>query len=150
MEDNIDLIWSIESIIKTLLIVAALIIIALLVYWRKKNETNKRTQIILAALEHDPSCISADLLRSLNTPQKSVKERLLNKLMLGILFSVAGTGAIIAETAMYFANGEYFEDDGVLLIAGTALFATGIAFLVYYFVGRRLLQTEDREQRTEK
>ena len=81
-------------------------------------------------------------MRSLNKPQKSLKERLLGKLLWGIICGLSGIGLVIAEFFMYDWDRKSFEDDGVLLVLGLVLLAVGIAFLIYYNVGKRELISE--------
>jgi len=137
-----QVIWGVEDIMKILITFTAIVIIAVLYFRNKRNETEKRTQIILSALEKNSDSVPEELLHSLNAPQKSIKERLLGKLLWGCLLGLSGLGIIIAEMVMYFSAGKYFEDEGVLLVLGAVLLATGVAFLIYYFVGRRALHHE--------
>lgn len=127
------------GLIAAVLIFSFPIMIAILVYRHKVNATNKRTQIILTALEKNEGSVPEELLKSLNEPKKSTKERLLWKLLWGILGCLAGLGLIIATIVEYYAN-ECFDTE--LLIYGLVVLAAGVAFLVYYFVGRRALQAE--------
>ena len=134
--------WLVEDLtglISAMLIFLLPILIAILVYRHKVNATNKRTQIILTALEKNEGTIPDELLKSLNEPKKSTKERLLGKLLWGILGCLAGLGLVIATIAKYYAN-ENFDDD--LLTFGLIVLAAGIAFMVYYFIGKRALKAE--------
>lgn len=133
-----QLIWSLPSL--GLVAVAIVVIVAYSRY--KKNELEKRSQIILTALEKGAGKVPEELLRSLNKPQKSLKERLLGKLLWGIICGLSGIGLVIAEFFMYDWDRKSFEDDGVLLVLGLVLLAVGIAFLIYYNVGKRELISE--------
>ena len=133
-----QLIWSLPSL--GLVAVAIVVIVAYSRY--KKNELEKRSQIILTALEKGVGNVPEELLRSLNKPQKSLKERLLGKLLWGIICGLSGIGLVIAEFFMYDWDRKSFEDDGVLLVLGLVLLAVGIAFLIYYNVGKRELISE--------
>lgn len=136
------------GLIAAVLIFSFPIMIAILVYRHKVNATNKRTQIILTALEKNEGSVPEELLKSLNEPKKSTKERLLWKLLWGILGCLTGLGLIIATIVEYYAN-QCFDTE--LLIYGLVVLAAGVAFLVYYFVGRRALQAEiEAEERKAK
>ena len=135
------------GLIAAVLIFSFPIMIAILVYRHKVNATNKRTQIILTALEKNEGSVPEELLKSLNEPKKSTKERLLWKLLWGILGCLTGLGLIIATIVEYYANGGF---DTELLICGLVVLAAGVAFLVYYFVGRRALQAEIEAEEQKK
>ena len=145
--------WGIDDLtglIAAVLVLSLPIWIALFVYRHKVNATNKRTQIILTALEKNEGSLPEELIKSINEPKKSIKERLLGKLLLGILCSLAGLGLIIAVIVEYCTGArKYFDADGLAL--GLAIMAAGVAFLVYYFIGRRALQAEiEAEERKAK
>ena len=135
------------GLIAAVLIFSFPIMIAILVYRHKVNATNKRTQIILTALEKNEGSVPEELLKSLNEPKKSTKERLLWKLLWGILGCLTGLGLIIATIVEYYAN-QCFDTE--LLIYGLVVLAAGVAFLVYYFVGRRALQAEIEAEEQKK
>ena len=135
------------GLIAAVLIFSFPIMIAILVYRHKVNATNKRTQILLTALEKNEGSVPEELLKSLNEPKKSTKERLLWKLLWGILGCLTGLGLIIATIVEYYAN-QCFDTE--LLICGLVVLAAGVAFLVYYFVGRRALQAEIEAEEQKK
>ena len=142
--------WGIDDLtglIAAVLVLSLPIWIAILVYRHKVNATNKRTQIILTALEKNEGSVPEELLKSLNEPKKSTKERLLWKLLWGILGCLTGLGLIIATIVEYYAN-QCFDTE--LLIYGLVVLAAGVAFLVYYFVGRRALQAEIEAEEQKK
>lgn len=122
-------------IIGTILLFGLPIMIAMLIYRHKVNDTNMRAKVILAAMDKYPGAVPEELINSLNKPQKSVKERLLGKLLWGCLFSLSGL-AIVA-TALF----SRVFDSG-MFVFGILLLAVGVAFLIYYFVGRRQLRTQ--------
>lgn len=136
--------WFLDELTGMIAAVVALsipIVIAVLVYRHKVNETNKRTQVLLSALEKNAGAVPEEIIKGLNTPKKSLKEQLLGKLQWGIFFSLAGLGLIIAAIVEYCA-GICDEFDADALAIGLILMAVGAAFLVYYFVGRRALRKE--------
>ena len=145
--------WGIDDLtglIAAVLILSLPIWIALFVYRHKVNATNKRTQVILTALEKNEGSLPEELIKSINEPKKSIKERLLGKLLLGILCSLAGLGLIIAVIVEYCTGAREYLDADFLAI-GLIMMAAGVAFLVYYFIGRRALQTEiEAEERKAK
>lgn len=94
-----------------------------------------RKEIILAALEKNPNLDVEDLVKRMKKSNKLIKEKLLARLERGCLCCLMG----VAFMLLYFFLGVQSE---FLIITGAALIAVGIAFLVSYFVGRRMLAKE--------
>ena len=145
--------WGIDDLtglIAAVLVLSLPVLIAKFVYRHKKNATNKRAQIILTALEKNEGSLPEELIKSINEPQKSIKERLLGKLLWGILCSLAGLGLVIAAVVEYCTEArEYLDTDCIAI--GLIVLAAGAAFLVYYFIGKRSLQAEiEAEERKAK
>jgi uncharacterized membrane protein len=134
--------WWLSSVIEDIVICAIVfsipILIAILSYRRKVNETNKRAEVALAALEKGSGEMPEELMKSLNKPQKSIKERLLGKLLWGLSFTIFGAVLLVAKIVRYNAG----NTDEMISLGGIALLALGIGYLVYYFVGRRMLSKE--------
>ena len=145
--------WGIDDLtglIAAVLILSLPIWIAIFVYRHKVNATNKRTQVILTALEKNEGSLPEELIKSINEPKKSIKERLLGKLLLGILCSLSGLGLIIAVIVEYCTGAREYLDADFLAI-GLIMMAAGVAFLVYYFIGKRTLKAEiEAEERNAK
>jgi hypothetical protein len=95
-----------------------------------------RKEIILAALEKNPNLDVEDLVKRMKKSNKLIKEKLLARLERGCLCCLMG----MAFMVLYFFLGVQGED--LIVVVGAALIAVGIAFLVSYFVGRRMLAQE--------
>lgn len=103
-----------------------------------------RKEIILAALEKNPNLDVEDLVKRMKKSNKLIKEKLLARLEHGCLCCLMG----VAFVLLYFFLSVQNE---FLIITGAALIAVGIAFLVSYFVGRRMLAKEmEAEQQNMK
>lgn len=104
-----------------------------------------RKEIILAALEKNPNLDVEDLVKRMKKSNKLIKEKLLARLERGCLCCLMG----VAFMLLYFFLGVQSED--FIVVVGAALIAIGIAFLVSYFVGRRMLAQEmEAEQQNMK
>ena len=104
-----------------------------------------RKEIILAALEKNPNLDVEDLVKRMKKSNKLIKEKLLARLERGCLCCLMG----VAFMVLYFFLGVQGED--LIIVVGAALIAIGIAFLVSYFVGRRMLAKEmEAEQQNMK
>lgn len=127
---------TLEDILVSLGVVVALPVLIVAIIFRSVMAADRnRKEIILAALEKNPNLNVEDLVKRMNKSEKLIKEKLLAKLQRGCLCCLMG----VAFVLLYFFLSVQNE---ILFIAGAALIAIGIAFLVGYFVGRRMLAQE--------
>lgn len=127
---------TLEDILVSLGVVVALPVLIVAIIFRSVMAADRnRKEIILAALEKNPNLNVEDLVKRMNKSEKLIKEKLLAKLQRGCLCCLMGVALVL----LYFFPSVQNE---FLIIAGTALIAIGIAFLVGYFVGRRMLEKE--------
>ncbi len=70
------------------------VVLPVLIVWlimrKQTNDTNKRTEIILAALEKNPNLQIEEFIKQLNPPKKSLKKELLEKLLCACVFIAIG------------------------------------------------------------
>ena len=119
------------------------VIIVSLVTRAKTNATNKRAEIALAAIEKNSDVNLEEFFKKMNPPRRSIKERFLDKLLCGCIFTLFGAGIYVA-ILVYHMNVEEFNRDmfiGLSFIAVPSL-GVGLSFLINYFVGRRVLKEE--------
>ena len=127
---------TLEDILVSLGVVVALPVLIVAIIFRSVMAADRnRKEIILAALEKNPNLNVEDLVKRMNKSEKLIKEKLLAKLQRGCLCCLMGVALVL----LYFFPSVQNE---FLIIAGTALIAIGIAFLVGYFVGHRMLAKE--------
>ena len=126
---------TLEDILVSLGVVALPVLIVAIIFRSVMAADRNRKEIILAALEKNPNLNVEDLVKRMNKSEKLIKEKLLAKLQRGCLCCLMGVALVL----LYFFPSVQNE---FLIIAGTALIAIGIAFLVGYFVGRRMLAQE--------
>lgn len=135
---------ALTAIIVPLGIVVVLpIAIAYIAYKKKQHETNKRSEIVMAAIEKNSDIDVQEFLSKLNPPQKTYKERMLNRLHQEILWGticlIGGAVCIIATVTTSLINGYEGMDIGFLAIFGIIPLATGIGLLVAYKSGKKSL-----------
>lgn len=110
----------------------------------RQNETNRKTEVLLKAIESGAQ-IDADMFKDKEKTPRSVKQQLLDKLTTGCITSFMGA----AFLAMYVLKVEFFAD--LLPIAGFILLAVGLAMFISYFVGKNMLAKEiEAEENTLK
>ena len=118
------------------------VLIVSLVTKSRQNETNKKTEIMLKAIEAGAS-IDADFFKDKNSPQ-SIKERLLKRLSWGCITGLSGVGlAALGIVQWVNWNGTTSNDSFVipLIFAGIFL-SVGIALFIGFFVGKKMLAKE--------
>jgi phosphate/sulfate permease len=79
----------------------------------------------------------------MNQPRPSIKERLLDKLLYGCIFTLFGAGIYVALAMFGLVIDEVNADMfiGLSFVAVPSL-GVGLAFLINYFVGRKVLKQE--------
>ena len=108
----------------------------------KMNAANQRTKIVLAAIEKNPEMDIEELMKKMSRNGKLLKEKLLTKLLWGCLSTLLGIG-LIGFGIYLSANHLGGTDDPMTAVCfGLIAFGVGIAFLVNYFVGKKMLAKE--------
>ena len=132
-----------EMIVLLGIFVVLPIIIVAIVARAKTNATNKRAQIALAAIEKNSDVDLDEFFKKMNQPRPSIKERLLDKLLYGCIFTLFGTGIYVALAMFSLVIDEVNADMfiGLSFVAVPSL-GVGLAFLINYFVGRKVLKQE--------
>lgn len=143
-----DLYLIFNSVFNNLVPIAIFGAMPVLVIWligrNKKMETENRTKIVLAAIEKNPDIDLEELIRK-STPTskpKLLKQQLLTKLLIGSIISLVGFAGLCATLWLGYAGGAPTE---MLFIMGEIsgiVMAVGVASLVNYFVGKKMLAKE--------
>lgn len=127
--------WLVQLLVPIGVAVVLPITVVAIVFKSAMASERNRKEIVLAALEKNPDIDVELLMKNLKKSEKLIKEKLLANLQHGCLYCLMG----VAFVLLYFFLSMQKE---ILIIAGTVLIAIGIAFLVSYFVGRRMLEKE--------
>ena len=109
---------------------------------RKMNETNSRTQIALAAIEKNPDLDIEELLKKISSSGKLLKEKLLVKLLWGCLTTLLGVGLIGFGIYLGANNLGGTDDPMTATCFGLISLGVGVAFLINYFTGKKILAKE--------
>jgi len=118
------------------------IMLAWFVIRKKMNDTNQRTQIVLTAIEKNPDMDIEELMKKISRKPKLLKEKLLTKLLCGCLAILLGIGLIGLGTWLGYVGGGGSDDPFVSVSFGLIALGVGIAFLINYFVGKKMLAKE--------
>ena len=118
------------------------IVLDLLKTRRKMNESEARKQIVLAAIEKNKETDVEELLKKMAPKQKLLKEKLLSKLLWGCIFSPLGFVVFCCGLWIDCCGGSEPDFIHFLYFCGGVLFAVGLGFIIYYFVGKKVLAKE--------
>ena len=141
-----------SATVLTILIVIAIIlfgcVLPSMIIWliirSKTNETDRRTQLALAALEKNPNMDIEELLKKTDPKPKPrlLKEKLLRKMTWGTLTGLLALVLIGVGTWMGYVGGSNPDDLAFLAFWGCILLAVSISCFISYFVGKKMLATE--------
>ena len=133
------------DIIRPICIFVVLPIIIVWLFLRhKKNETEKRTEIVMAAIEKNGDINIEEFLNNISKPRKSAREQLLLRMhweiLLGSICAVFGLVVFIVM-AVLAITGQI--DNNVIAmgcVMGVPALALGIGFLSAYSFGQKMLK----------
>ncbi len=137
-----------QNLFQLLVPIAICCVLPIMIVWlnnrRRIIENNSRTQIVLAAMEKNSDVDIEQLLKKMAPTQKKklLKEKLLAKLLWGCITLLLGVGLAIFCLCTSFGGG---MTPGNLWFSGfmsTIMIAVGIAFLINYFIGKKMLAKE--------
>ncbi len=126
------------------------IVMDLLKTRRKMNENEVRKQIVLAAIEKNKETDVEELLKKMAPKQKLLKEKLLSKLLWGCVISLLGLSLFGCGLWIDWCGGYDPDFISFLYFCGGVLFAVGLAFIIYYFVGKKILAKEIEAEENRK
>ena len=102
------------------------------------NSDNKRSKVLIKAIESNCDIDADKLAEALQKPKKTALEILNLRLLRGCIFSLVGIAVCIIGIIAY-SMGMEFQTDAVTvpLIFGGISLAIGLSYLVVYFVTRK-------------
>ena len=135
-----------EDLVAILVPIACGCVLPIMVVWlairESMNKTNQRTQIVLAAIEKNPDMDIEELMKKISPKKKLLKEKLLTKLLWGSIITFLGVALIGFCIVQAFVGGMPTAALQQFSLFGAVLSGIGIAFLVSYYVGKRMLAKE--------
>ena len=135
-----------DSLVPILVPIACGCVLPIMIIWfgirQKMNETNKRTEIMLAAIEKNPEMDIEELMKKISPKKKLLKEKLLTKLLWGCITTLLGLVLIGIGAWLGWVGGSDPSDILTASCFGFAMLAIGIAFLINYYIGKKMLAKE--------
>ena len=121
-------------------------VLPIVVIWltirNEMNKTNQRTQIVLAAIEKNPDMDLEELMAKISPKKKLLKEKLLTKLLWGGIIAFVGFSIFASNLWLDYLGGADPEMLFLLYVIGGVLFGIGLAFIINYLVGKKMLAKE--------
>ena len=116
------------------------VVLPVMIVWfvmrAKQNETNKKTDIMMKAIESGAT-IDTDFFKA-TSQQKTLKEKLLSRLTGACITGLIG----VACLAFGLLVGDLGGAELLSTLVGSILLAIGIALFAVYLVGKRMLAKE--------
>ncbi|MBR5642868.1 MAG: hypothetical protein IKW77_01630 [Salinivirgaceae bacterium] len=137
-----------KDLIQVLVPIAICCVLPIMIVWlnnrRRIIENNSRTQIVLAAMEKNSDVDIEQLLKKMAPTQKKklLKEKLLAKLLWGCITLLLGVGLAIFCLCTSFGGGMTSSNLAFSGFMSAIMIAVGIAFLINYFIGKKMLAKE--------
>lgn len=125
--------------------IALCVVLPVMIVWivskARAHEVNKRTEVLLAAIEKNSDVDVDKFFQKMSPENLTIKEKLLAKLQKGVAMTgIGGGGAILFITLMCLGGDR--DICTILLIVSGVLLAVGVGFLFNYKVGKKMLASE--------
>ena len=136
-----------EEILESIAICVVLpVMIVWLINRTRQNEINRKTEIMLKAIESGAT-IDADFFKAQQEQKgpRTIKERLLRRLTGGCVFTLMGVAfALIGLVNRSMMTDMHMSNDAFTIpcILGGIFFSIGVALLIVFFVGKKMLAKE--------
>ena len=129
------------------------VVLPVMIVWlinrTRQNETNRKTEIMLKAIESGAT-IDADFFKAQQEQKgprttRTIKERLLRRLTSGCVFTLMGVAfALIGLVNRSMMTDIHMSNDAFTMpcILGGIFFSIGVALLIVFFVGKKMLAKE--------
>lgn len=144
-----DLIYQSKDLLETFGYLALIGFIFWLFYRYKKQKEDQHADLMIRALEKSEN--TEEVLRNMQKPQKSLRERLVARVGWGWGLTIAGAvlvlitfvyGALIVGSSL--SDWEIVLDElGPLPFIGVVLLAIGLGFLISYRAGKKMLKDNE-------
>ncbi len=136
----------IAEFFQALIPISICVVLPALIVWLigrvKQNETNRKAEIMLKALDNGAK-IDSDFFKS-QSNSKTIKERLLGRLTGACVTGLLGV-AVLSVAIYMGCTLDWSKNDDVIIMTtllGGILLAVGVALFIVYFSGKKMLAKE--------
>ena len=136
-----------DNVVQALIPLGICVVLPIMSIWlvmrNKTNETNKRTEVLLAAIEKNPDLDMdmEDFIRKMNPKTKTTKERLMSRLLWGLVFIAIGASTLLSALYQDYQGGTSLDYFPIYSGCGCVLLI-GISFVAVFFISKRMLAKE--------
>lgn len=133
-------------LVQLLVPISICVVLPVMIVWivakARAQEVNKRTEVILAAIEKNSDLDVDKFFQKMSPEKHTIKERLLAKHQKGLIMTVIGGSGLIGCIAwlLFLPYDEFVVF--VMSVVFVASLAVGIGFFVNYKVGKKMLEKE--------
>ena len=118
------------------------VMIVWIIFRKKTNDTNRRTEILLASIEKNPDIDMEEFIRKMNPHNLTIKEKLLRRLLYGSILSTIGICLLCTGLWMDYKGGMSTNDLMGLYLCGSIFFFVGLSIIAVFFISKRMLAKE--------
>ena len=130
-----------ETLVPIFVCVVLPVAIVAIVFAATINNDNKRSKVLIKAIESNCGIDAEKLAEALRKPKKTAREILNLRLLRGCIFSFIGLALCISGIVSHFVSTELpAEFDTTPLVFGGISIAIGLSYLVVYFVTRKQIK----------
>lgn len=147
--------YEILSLLEDVLVPVAICVIlpisiVAIVVGKKRHEMNKRTEILLAAIEKNAELDVDEYLRKMSPNKKTIKERLITKLLWGSVLSALGVAVLVYSLWMDILGGMMTRSLQGQYMSGATLLLVGLAIILVFFISKKMLANEMKVEAEQK
>ena len=147
--------YEILSLLEEVLVPVAICVIlpisiVAIVVGKKRHEMNKRTEILLAAIEKNAELDVDEYLRKMSPNKKTIKERLITKLLWGSVLSALGVAVLVYSFWMDILGGMMTRSLQGQYMSGATLLLVGLAIILVFFISKKMLADEMKAEAEQK
>lgn len=139
-----------EVLVPVAICVILPISIVAIVVGKKRHEMNKRTEILLAAIEKNAELDVDEYLRKMSPNKKTIKERLITKLLWGSIISALGVAVLVYSLWMDILGGMMTRSLQGAYMSGATLLLVGLAIILVFFISKKMLANEMKAEAEQK
>ena len=139
-----------EVLVPVAICVILSISIVAIVVGKKRHEMNKRTEILLAAIEKNAELDVDEYLRKMSPNKKTIKERLITKLLWGSVLSALGFALLVYSLWMDILGGMLTRTLQGAYMSGATLLLVGLAIILVFFISKKMLANEMKAEAEQK
>ncbi len=122
------------------------VVLPIMIVWfttrYKTNQTNRQTEIILAAIEKNSTIDIEDFFKKMNPPSQTLKQGLIKKLTVGCVMTAGGIAFLIYSLWLEYFKKTFLPSLNSCYLIGILSLFVGGAYLFSYIVSKKMLAKE--------